>query len=231
MTERGELISLLESLSEEKFRVFNEKIVHTSKYRVIGVRMPDLKAIAKEHKADYKEIFELPYDSFEEIIIKGAAVGFADVPLCEKEPYIIRYAEMIDNWAECDCFCSCIKVKKSEEDDLLRLAERLMYRKEEFVSRVGTVLMFSKFSDEPTVRKALAIYDRLPSGEYYRDMAGGGGGISVYCVRYPQLIAEYLEHSPISIAVKLAAAQKIRDSRRISDEVKRRVTDTVNAQR
>jgi len=218
------------SLSEEKFRIFNEKIVHTSKYRVIGVRMPDLKAIAKEHRADYKEIFELPYDSFEEIIRKGGAVGFADAPLCEKEPYIIRYAEMIDNWAECDCFCSCIKVKKSEEDDLLRLAERLMYRKEEFVSRVGTVLMFSKFSDEPTVRKALAIYDRLPSGEYYRDMAVAWG-ISVYCVKYPQLIVKYLEHSPISIAVKLAAAQKIRDSRRISDEVKHRVTDTVNLQR
>ena len=136
MTERGELISLLESLSEEKFRVFNEKIVHTSKYRVIGVRMPDLKAIAKGHKADYKEIFELPYDSFEEIIIKGAAVGFADVPLCEKEPYIIRYAEMIDNWAECDCFCSCIKVKKSEEDDLLRLAEGLMYRNSSYVLEI-----------------------------------------------------------------------------------------------
>ena len=30
MTERGELISLLESLSEEKFRVFNEKIVPVS---------------------------------------------------------------------------------------------------------------------------------------------------------------------------------------------------------
>ena len=215
MIEREKLLVELESLSEEKFRVFNEKIVHTSKYRVIGVRMPDLKAIAKEHRADYKEIFELPYDSFEEIIIKGAAVGFADAPLCEKEPYIIRYAEMIDNWAECDCFCSCIKVKKSEEDDLLRLAEGLMYR---------------KVSDEPTVRKALAIYDRLPGGEYYRDMAVAWG-ISVYCVRYPQLIVKYLEHSPISIAVKLAAAQKIRDSRRISDEVKRRVTDTVNAQR
>ena len=214
MIEREKLLVELESLSEEKFRIFNEKIVHTSKFRVIGVRMPDLKAIAKEHRADYKEIFELPYDSFEEIIIKGAAVGFADVPLCEKEPYIIRYAE----------------VKKSEADDLLRLAEGLMYRKEEFVSRVGTVLMFSKFSDEPTVRKALTIYDRLPSGEYYRDMAVAWG-ISVYCVRYPQLIVKYLEHSPISIAVKLAAAQKIRDSRRISDEVKRRVTDTVNAQR
>ena len=62
MIEREKLLVELESLSEEKFRIFNEKIVHKSKYRVIGVRMPDLKAIAKKHRADYKEIFELPDD-------------------------------------------------------------------------------------------------------------------------------------------------------------------------
>lgn len=123
MIDRKELLSELEKLSEEKFRIFNEKIVHTSRFRVIGVRMPDLKAIAKKHRADYKEMFEMPYDSFEEIMIKGAALGFADAPLSEKEPYIIRYAGMIDNWAECDCFCSCIKVKKSEEDALRLLSE------------------------------------------------------------------------------------------------------------
>ena len=230
MIEREKLLTELESLSEEKFRIFNEKIVHTSKFRVIGVRMPDLKAIAKKHKADYKEIFEMPYDSFEEIIIKGAALGFADAPLSEKEPYIIRYAEMIDNWAECDCFCSCIKVKKGEEDALRLLSDKLMKRKEEFVSRVGIVLMFSKFSDEPTVKKALTVYDALPCGEYYRDMAVAWG-ISVYCVRYPELIADYLEKSPISITIKLMAAQKIRDSRRVSDEDKRKITCIVNAQR
>lgn len=230
MIEREKLLTELESLSEEKFRIFNEKIVHTSKYKVIGVRMPDLKAIAKKHRADYKEIFEMPYDSFEEIIIKGAALGFAAAPLSEKEPYIIRYAEMIDNWAECDCFCSCLKVRKSEEDALRLLSDKLMKRKEEFVSRVGIVLMFSKFNDEPTVKKALDIYDTLPYGEYYRDMAVAWG-ISVYCVRYPGLIAGYLEHSPISVTVKLMAAQKIRDSRRVSDEYKKRITDIVNAQR
>lgn len=230
MIEREKLLTELESLSEEKFRIFNEKIVHTSKYKVIGVRMPDLKAIAKKHRADYKEIFEMPYDSFEEIIIKGAALGFADVSLFEKAPYVIRYAGMIDNWAECDCFCSCIKVKKSEEDALRLLSDKLMKRKEEFVSRVGIVLMFSKFNDEPTVKKALDIYDTLPYGEYYRDMAVAWG-ISVYCVRYPGLIAGYLEHSPISVTVKLMAAQKIRDSRRVSDDNKKRITCIVNAQR
>ncbi len=230
MIDREELLVELESLSEEKFRIFNEKIVHTSNYRVIGVRMPDLKAIAKKHRADYKEIFEMPYDSFEEIIIKGAALGFADVPLSEKAPYVIRYAGMIDNWAECDCFCSCIKVKKSEEDALRLLSDRLMKGKEEFVSRVGIVLMFSKFTDEPTVKKALDIYDALPCGAYYRDMAVAWG-LSVYCVKYPELITGYLEHSPISIKVKLMAAQKIRDSRRVSDDYKKRITCIVNAQR
>lgn len=230
MIDREELLVELESLSEEKFRIFNEKIVHTSNYKVIGVRMPDLKAIAKKHRADYKEIFEMPYDSFEEIIIKGAALGFADVPLSEKAPYVIRYAGMIDNWAECDCFCSCIKVKKSEEDALRLLSGRLMKRKEEFVSRVGIVLMFSKFTDEPTVKKALDIYDVLPYGAYYRDMAVAWG-LSVYCVKYPELITGYLEHSPISIKVKLMAAQKIRDSRRVSDDYKKRITCIVNAQR
>lgn len=230
MIDREQLIKELEALSDEKYRIFNEKIVHTSSYRVIGVRMPDIKAIAKRYKADWKEVFALPYDSFEEIMVKGAALGFADADLSEKEPYIIGYAEMIDNWAECDCFCSCLKVRKSEEASLFSLAQELMSRKEEFVSRVGIVLMFSKFKDEVSMKKALAIYDALPCGEYYRDMAVAWG-ISVYCVYYPQDIIAYLESSPIDMRIKKMAAQKIRDSLRIEKCVKDAVTGIVNAKK
>lgn len=230
MIDKEQLIKELEDLADEKYRIFNEKIVHTSLYRVIGVRMPDIKAIAKRYKADWKEIFTLPYDSFEEIMVKGAALGFADADFIEKEPYIIAYAEMIDNWAECDCFCSCLKVRKSEEASLFALAENLMHRKEEFVSRVGVVLMFSKFKDEVSMKKALAIYDTLPCGEYYRDMAVAWG-ISVYCVYYPQDIIAYLESSPIDIRVKKMAAQKIRDSLRIEKSVKDAVTGVVNSKK
>lgn len=230
MIDREQLIKELEAFSDEKYRIFNEKIVHTSSYRVIGVRMPDIKKTAKRYKADWKEIFTLPYDSFEEIMVKGAALGFADADLGEKEPYIIAYAEMIDNWAECDCFCSCLKVGKSEEASLFTLAENLMHRKEEFVSRVGVVLMFSKFKDEASMKKALAIYDTLPCGEYYRDMAVAWG-ISVYCVYYPQDIIAYLEISPIDIRVKKMAAQKIRDSLRIEKCVKDAVTAIVNGKK
>ena len=230
MIDREQLIKELEAFSDEKYRIFNEKIVHTSSYRVIGVRMPDIKKTAKRYKAEWKEIFALPYDSFEEIMVKGAALGFADADLSEKEPYIIGYAEMIDNWAECDCFCSCLKVRKSEEASLFTLAKNLMHRKEEFVSRVGIVLMFSKFKDEASMKKALAIYDTLPCGEYYRDMAVAWG-ISVYCVYYPQDVIAYLESSPIDIRVKKMAAQKIRDSLRIEKSVKDAVTGVVNSKK
>lgn len=230
MIDREQLIKELEALSDEKYRIFNEKIVHTSSYRVIGVRMPDIKAIAKRYKADWKEVFALPYDSFEEIMVKGAALGFADADFSEKEPYIIGYAEMIDNWAECDCFCSCLKVRKSEEARLFSLAQELMNRKEQFVSRVGIVLMFSKFKDEVSMKKALAIYDALPCGEYYRDMAVAWG-ISVYCVYYPQDIIAYLESSPIDMRIKKMAAQKIRDSLRIEKCVKDAVTAIVNGKK
>lgn len=230
MIDREQLIKELEALSDEKYRIFNEKIVHTSSYRVIGVRMPDIKAIAKRYKADWKEVFALPYDSFEEIMVKGAALGFADADLGEKEPYIIAYAEMIDNWAECDCFCSCLKVRKSEEARLFALAQNLMHRKEEFVSRVGIVLMFSKFKDEASMKKALTIYDALPCGEYYRDMAVAWG-ISVYCVYYPQDIIAYLKSSPIDMRIKKMAAQKIRDSLRIEKCVKDAVTAIVNGKK
>ena len=36
MIDRKELLSELEKLSEEKFRIFNEKIVHTSRFSTIS---------------------------------------------------------------------------------------------------------------------------------------------------------------------------------------------------
>lgn len=46
MIERENCLSSLKAF-RKKSSVYSTKIVHTSKYRVIGVRMPDLKAIAK----------------------------------------------------------------------------------------------------------------------------------------------------------------------------------------
>ncbi len=225
---RQELTGRLASLSDESYRSFNQKIVHTCAYKMYGVRIPQLKAIAREYSDRWREIAALPFDSFEEIVIKGAVIGMAKAPLKEKIPYITQYADVADNWAVCDCFCSCLKTGKNETDELFSLAQRLCKSEREFVSRIGIVLLFSKFKDEAFVSRSLEIYDSLPCGEYYRDMAVAWG-LSVFCVYYPQLILDFLKSSSLSLWIKNAAAQKIRDSRRISDKDKATVTKLVKS--
>lgn len=224
---QNELVKLLKNRSDEKFRIFNERIIHTSKLKVIGVKMPDIKALAANNADSYREIFELPYDSFEELMFKGAALGLAKATLSEKEPYIYRYGEMIDNWAECDCFCTALKPAKDEKEKLREIIDNMLFSDKEFVSRIGIVLLFSKFHDEQSADYALGVFQKLPCGMYYRDMAVAWG-ISVYCVYFPEKTTKYLQNSEINIDIKRKAAQKIRDSRRISNDIKKKITDTVN---
>ncbi|MCH5324036.1 MAG: DNA alkylation repair protein [Eubacterium sp.] len=213
----------LDVLADEQYRAFSEKIVHTSGKPLIGVRTPELKKIAKEYAADYKDIFELPADTYEEMLLKGLTLGMAKAPLAEKLPYILGYAEMIDNWALCDLFCSALKMKKDEYGALSEFIDEIILSPDEYVSRTGIVLMFSNFKAESDARRAFAIYDKITAGRYYVDMAVAWG-ISVYCVYHPQLTVQYLRNSPISADIKKKAAQKIRDSRRVSQEVKDKVT-------
>lgn len=223
MIDEKALRERLYSLSDEKYREFNKGIVCTCKLPYIGVRTPELKRIAKELSPQYDELFDLPADSYEELLIKGLAVAMAKAPLIEKLPYIRRYAALIDNWAACDLFCSSLKVKKDERDMLSELIDGMIYSDKEYIARVGIVLFFSNFKGESDARRAFSAYERIQPGRYYVDMAIAWG-ISVYCVYFPALTAEYLESCTISTDIKKKAAQKIRDSRRVSEEVKRRVT-------
>ncbi len=224
---REDILNTLLPLCDDKYRIFTEKLIFTSRYKVLGIRLPQLKETAKQFCDSYKEVFALPYDSFEELLFKGLCIALSKDSLSEKYDYILKYADLIDNWSSCDCFCSAIKPKKHDIPALWQIIEDIIYSEKEFVSRVGIVLLFSKFHDEKSVDYALTAYEKMPCGQYYRDMAIAWG-ISVYAVYFPDKISEYLETSSLSADIKKKAAQKIRDSRRISDEVKQKITEIVN---
>lgn len=224
MTDEKQLRERLISLADEKYRDFHSGIVADSAHKIIGVRTPELKKTAKELAAEYAALFELPAESYEEVVLKGLALGMAKAPLSEKLPYIRRYADMASNWAECDLFCSALKIKESEREQLAEFIDGIIFSPREYVSRIGIVLFFSNFKEEADARRAFAAYEKIPSGRYYVDMAIAWG-ISVYCVYFPALTAEYLESGTLCMDIKKKAAQKIRDSRRIPQEVKQRVTE------
>ena len=104
------------------------------KDRIIGVRMPQLRRIAKdlatqppaaEESAEgripwqvYFQEIEAAYrdtlPAYEEVLAAGLALAYARLPLFERFAWIRRFVPMIDNWATCDTFCGTWKPKAAE---------------------------------------------------------------------------------------------------------------------
>ena len=111
----------LEQLSEEDYKKFNENLLPGTKH-VLGVRMPKLRALAKEiAKGDFRAYLNEAYEKIsadkgsyhEEIMLEGLVIAYAKMELKERFFYLDRFVPKIHNWAVCDCSATPINSWKS----------------------------------------------------------------------------------------------------------------------
>ena len=103
-----EYLNYLISLGETKYGEFSSKLTPT-KYELIGIRIPNLRQIAKNiTKGDYQSFLEHSQDKyFEEVLIEGlviASMKYEEVFI----DYFNQYINKIDNWDINDVFCNSI---------------------------------------------------------------------------------------------------------------------------
>lgn len=96
----------LEQLSEEDYKKFNENLLPGTKH-VLGVRMPKLRALAKEiAKGDFRAYLNEAYEKIsadkgsyhEEIMLEGLVIAYAKMELKERFFYLDRFVPKIHNW-------------------------------------------------------------------------------------------------------------------------------------
>ena len=94
-------LDILSSYAETDFAAFQKRLIFT-KYKILGVRTPTLRKLAKEYAAHFEEIFDFPNEYYEVVFIKLTMVSVLDY---EK---FLEYLEpsiaLMDNWALCDSF-------------------------------------------------------------------------------------------------------------------------------
>ena len=95
----------LKKLQDIKYREFNIKLIPgIDNMKMLGVRVPELRKIAREiKKSDYCGDFlkELPHEYFEENGLHGIIISqINDFNECIAE--LNRFLPYIDNWATCD---------------------------------------------------------------------------------------------------------------------------------
>ena len=215
-----EIVDLLFNKQDIKFRDFQAPLFPTiDKERIIGVRTPDIKQLAKElYGSDTanKFIKELPHYYFDENQLHVFLISrIKDYQECLKE--VNKFLPYIDNWATCDTLDPKVFAKHKEE--LLLEIKYWLKSKHVYTIRFAIGMLLGYYLDESFKEEYLMWVSSIKSEEYYINMMIAWYFATALAKQYPSTI-KYLEEKKLSPWVHNKTIQKAIESYRINDEQK-----------
>lgn len=210
-----DLIKLLFEKRDEKYKMFNDKIVNT-KLKTIGVRMPVLKRIAKEISVSNPKLFlNKPKSEYYEVtLIEGLVISYVKDPL-EMLEKLNKYMDKIDNWGVCDTVCaSCKNINKIKDETILFIKKNLLSSNVWRV-RFSFVLLLDYFVEKKYLNMIFNFVDKDKNDFYYVMMAKAWL-ISECFIKYRKETFNYLKRTNIDSITYNKAISKICDSYRVS---------------
>jgi len=214
-----EYITYLQSLSEEKYQKFNKKIVFTN-YEMLGIRLPILRNIAKNIlKGDYHSFLDYCGNVYYEEVMIYLLVVASLKDINELMLYFDKGVKLIDNWALCDSFCGSLKIVNDNKEYFLNIIKELINRKKTYDIRVGFVLLLNYYVSEEYLDLIFNYLDSINSDEYYVNMAKAWLLSEVF-IKYQDRGLRYLENNKLDAFTINKGISKIRDSYRVSKEIK-----------
>lgn len=212
-------IEYLISIKENKYKEFHSKLCFT-KYEILGIRLPIIRKITKQiSKTNYQDFLKLTKSKYyEEVMIEGLLISnIKDETLFDK--HFNKYIYKIDNWGICDSFCNSLDIVTKNPSKYFNLCKELSLSKEEFISRVGLIIILNYFIKEEYLNDIFNILDSINSDKYYINMAQAWLICELY-VYYPQQTNAYLKDNKLNNFTHNKSISKIRESYRISKETK-----------
>ena len=215
-----EFVKCLLSLQDLKYKEFHSSLVLNSKYEMIGIRLPIMRDIAKQiAKGDIEEFLKHAQDKYyEEIMIQGLVISsIKDENAFYK--YFQKHIKKIDNWALCDSFCNSIKIVKKHEEKYFKEAIELSLNEEEFISRVGLVVILAHFISQENLKTIFDTLNKITSDKFYINMAEAWLVCEMY-TKFPKETKAFLKKNNLDKFTQNKAISKIHDSYRVSKEEK-----------
>lgn len=189
---------------------------------VLGVRLPKLRAIAKDiYKTDnWQEYLAFSEVEFmEETMIQGMIIGQVKEKPEKILEYVKNFVPKIDNWAVCDSFCTGLKFANQNKELVWDFIQPYFYSKKEYDIRFGYVMILGYFVEEEYLDRIFKLTDEFKDCRYYAQMAVAWA-LSVCFVKFPDKTLDYLKVSHLDSFTFNKTLQKIRESYRVSKEMK-----------
>lgn len=214
------ILEKLFSLQDLKYKDFHIKLMPTvDPERVIGIRIPALRALAKEIKntEEANRFLEtLPHKYYEENNLHAFLLeGITDFDRCVAETE--RFLPYVDNWATCDSLRpKCFKKNKAK---LLLYIEKWLQSDSTYTVRFAVGCLMLYFLDESFDVKYLERVSQIRSEEYYINMMIAWYFATALAKQWSDTVV-FLEDNRLSPWVHNKTIQKAVESYRITAEQK-----------
>ena len=205
---------------DEKYSEFQSKLVpNISPKTIIGVRTPDMRAVAKAVAGtDEASAFlkELPHKYYEENLVHFfiiAAIKNFDECVHEVE----RFLPFIDCWPVCDQ--SSPKVFKKEHEKLLPLIKKWISSDHVYTARFGMRMLMNEFLDADFKPEYLDLVVQKRGEDYYLKMMVAWYFATALAKQYDATLP-VIESRRLEPWTHNKAIQKAIESFRVTDEHK-----------
>lgn len=211
------------------------KALNPTSLPMLGVRLPDLRKLAKEiAKNDYKEFLEEnPMDSFEMETLQAMVIGYAKDDLSSILACAADFIPKIHDWSVNDSFCQTFKIceKPACQKECWEFFMKYADSQREFEVRVVAVMLMSHYLIDDYIDRVIQVLDSLYTGkspdksDFYYAKMGVAWAVATIAAKYPEKCLAYMKSKDnhLDAWTYNKAIQKMCESFRVSEEIKEKM--------
>ena len=216
----NDIRSVLFTKQDLKYRDFHSKIVPDTKYDIIGVKLPEVRQLAKNIKSreDINAFISSEHFYYEEYLLHGLLLSKIKN---ENDFYSLfnSYLPFIDNWAICDTVAASIKTQAKNKELLYKNIRVWLNSEKVYTVRFGIVCLLNYFTTPEYYDDVINLILKVRTGEYYVDMAIAWL-LSVMLITDYEKTKPLLENKTLPRFIHNKTIDKARDSFRIDQNKK-----------
>lgn len=211
----------LMNFQDKEYALFQAKLIPNIKENsVIGVRVPNLRKLAKQYNnSEESKMFmhKLPHEYYDENMLHACFLSLiTNYDECIKE--INLFLPFVDNWAVCDTIIP--KVLKENRNKLIIQIKKWIKSKDTYTCRFGIKMLMSFYLDDDFDSCYLTLVSLIESEEYYINMMIAWFFATALAKQWDSTI-RIIENKKLKLWVHNKTIQKACESYRITNEQKR----------
>lgn len=209
-----DVVHELNANADAKYKDFIAKLVPTiEKDTIIGVRMGDLRRLAREIKKEASlDIFnETKFYYREEKLLYALCLFKMSESFDKAMEALDEFLPYIDSWEVSDLIAGEIIIDEAHIDKAFQKALSYVHSSDEYTIRLGLVIMNKKYNDAAHIEKILDALKSISLDTYYVNMAAAWLLCELYFTDKAK-VDEFISSESISMEIKKMTRQKILES-------------------